>query len=42
MLEKVEQIIGDKLYADDDSDAMYEAVKILLQTKYETDNAITQ
>lgn len=31
MLEKVEQIIGDKLYGDEDSDAMYEAVKIMLQ-----------
>lgn len=33
MLEKVEEIIGDKLYADEDSDSMYEAVKILIQTK---------
>lgn len=31
MLEKVEQIIGDKLYGDEDSDAMYEAVKVMLQ-----------
>ena len=31
MLEKVEQIIGDKLYGNEDSDAMYEAVKIMLQ-----------
>ena len=33
MLEMVEEIIGDKLYADEDSDTMYEAVKILIQTK---------
>lgn len=33
MLEKVEEIIGDKLYADEDSDSMYEAVKILIQTE---------
>lgn len=31
MLEKVEQIIGDKLYGDEDSYAMYEAVKVMLQ-----------
>ena len=39
MLEKVEQIIGDKLYADEDQDSMYEAVKIMLQTKI-ADNAL--
>jgi hypothetical protein len=41
MLEKVEQIIGDKLYGDEDSDAMYEAVKIMLQ-KHVATNAVTQ
>lgn len=40
MLEKVEQIIGDMLYKDEDSDAMYEAVKILIQIKT-ADNTIT-
>lgn len=29
MLEKVEEIIGDELYADEDDDMMYEAVKIM-------------
>lgn len=42
MLEKVEEIIGDKLYADEDSDAMYEAVKILLQTHVASDNSVTE
>ena len=42
MLEKVEQIIGDKLYADEDSDAMYEAVKIMLQTHVASDNSVTE
>ena len=41
MLEKVEQIIGDKLYGDEDSDAMYEAVKIMLQ-KHVATNSVTQ
>jgi len=41
MLEKVEQIIGDKLYGDEDSDAMYEAVKIMLQ-KHVATNTVTQ
>ena len=31
MLEKVEKIIGDKLYKDEDEDTMYEAVKLMLQ-----------
>ena len=31
MLEKVEEMIGESLYADVDSDSMYEAVKITLQ-----------
>ena len=39
MLEKVEQIIGDKLYGDEDSDAMYEAVKIMLQKHIATNLA---
>lgn len=39
LLEKVEEIIGDKLYADEDSDMMYEAVKILLQTHIAKDNS---
>lgn len=42
LLEKVEEIIGDKLYADEDSDAMYEAVKILLQTRIADDNTVTE
>lgn len=42
MLEKVEEIIGDKLYADEDSDAMYEAVKIMLQVHVNTDNTFTE
>lgn len=42
MLEKVENIIGDKLYADEDSDSMYEAVKIMLQTRAVTNNSVTQ
>lgn len=41
MLEKVEQIIEDKLYGDEDSDAMYEAVKIMLQ-KHVATNTVTQ
>lgn len=40
MLEKVEGIIGDKLYADEDSDAMYEAVKIMLQNRTVTTNNV--
>ena len=42
MLEKVEQIIGDKLYADEDDDMMYEAVKIMLQTHIASDNSVTE
>ena len=42
LLVNVENIIGDKLYADEDSDAMYEAVKLLLQTRVMTDNSVTQ
>lgn len=42
MLEKVEEIIGDKLYADEDDDMMYEAVKIMLQTHVATDNSVTE
>lgn len=38
MLEKVEEIIGDTLYANPDSDAMYEAVKLVIQTHIETQN----
>lgn len=40
MLEKVEGILGDMLYADEDSDAMYEAVKIMIQIKT-ADNSVT-
>ena len=33
LLDKVEEIVGDKLYKDEDSEMMYEAVKLLIQTK---------
>ena len=39
LLDTVEQIVGDKLYNDEDSENMYEAVKMLLQTKV-ADNAL--
>lgn len=42
MLEKVEEIVGDALYADEDSDMMYEAVKIMLQTHIASDNSVTE
>lgn len=32
LLEKVENIVGDKLYLDEDSESIYETVKILIQT----------
>lgn len=40
MIEKVEKMIGSALYADEDSDAVYEAVKILIQIKT-ADNTYT-
>lgn len=40
LLDKVESIVGDMLYAQDDSGIMYETVKILIQTKV-ADNSIT-
>lgn len=40
LIDKVEQIIGDMLYKDEDSDAMYEAVKILIQIRT-ADNTVT-
>lgn len=33
MIEKVEEIVGDKLYSDADNDTMYEAVKLMIQVK---------
>lgn len=42
MLEKIEEIIGDELYADEDDDMMYEAVKIKLQTHIANDNSVTE
>lgn len=42
MLEKVEEIIGDKLYADEDDVMMYETVRIMLQTHVATDNSVTE
>ena len=42
MIEKVEQIIEDKLYADEDSDTMYEVMKLLLQTHIASDNSVTE
>ena len=42
MLKKVEEIVGDKLYADEDDDMMYEAVRIMLQTHVATDNSVTE
>ena len=41
MLEKVEEIIGDKLYGDEDNEEMYEAVKILLQ-KHVVSNPVSR
>lgn len=40
LLEKVEEITGDKLYADEDSDSMYEAVKLTLQTHVAKSNNV--
>lgn len=42
MLDKVEEIIGDKLYSDEDNENMYEAVKIMLQIHVMNDNSVTQ
>lgn len=42
MLDKVEEIIGDKLYSDEDNESMYEAVKIMLQIHVMNDNSVTQ
>lgn len=33
MLQKLEKAIGDRLYKDEDSESMYEAVKLVIQTK---------
>lgn len=41
MLEKIEKIVGDKLYKDEDSEMMYEAVKLLIQTKV-AENTLVQ
>ncbi len=40
MLQKVENMIGDILYSEGNQDVMYEAVKILIQTKV-ADNTVT-
>ena len=42
MLDKVEEIIGDKLYSDEGNENMYEAVKIMLQIHVMNDNSVTQ
>lgn len=41
LLEKVENIVGDNLYISEDSDVMYETVKILIQMNV-ADNTVTQ
>ncbi len=40
LIDKVEDMVGEALYADEDSDAMYEAVKIMIQIKT-ADNSVT-
>lgn len=42
MLEKVEEIIGDRLYADEDNEMMYESVKLLLQNHVLTNLSVTE
>lgn len=41
LLDKVENIVGDELYANEDSDNMYEAVKLTLQTHVAENNSYT-
>lgn len=41
LLDKVEEIAGDKLYRDEDSEIMYETVKLLIANNTLTDNSVT-
>lgn len=40
LIDKIEDMVGEALYADEDSDAMYEAVKIMILIKT-ADNSVT-
>lgn len=41
LLERIETIAGDKLYRDEQSETMYETVKLLIANHTLTDNSVT-